>query len=68
VLGAFFGDIRVKRGTRNLFKAMTGHDSWTEEGWEVREMIWPMAVYEYVLREKPKRRVPEELEYVEMME
>ncbi len=32
-------------------------------------MIWPIAMYEYMLmreREK-KRRIPEELEYVEML-
>ncbi len=33
-------------------------------------MIWPMAVYEYVLQRERKRRkpIPEELEYVEAME
>ena len=33
-------------------------------------MIWPMALYEYVLMregEKRRRPIPEELEYVEML-
>ncbi len=32
-------------------------------------MIWPIAVYEYVLtrEKKRKRALPEELEYVEML-
>ncbi len=33
-------------------------------------MIWPIAMYEYMLMREKKRRkpIPEELEYVEMLE